>query len=261
MHQAGVGAIDPGRVIDWGRTSRDYATHRPGPPLSLFDRLASFGVGINGQRILDLGTGTGAIARGFARRGAAVVDVDVAANQVREARRLSEGLDARFAVARAEALPFPPRAYDAASANQCWLYFDHPATLRELSRVLVPGGLLAVSHFSWLASDPIAKATEALVLSVNPAWTGAGFIGDIGPTVPDWARGLSFVGLLAYDEAIPFTREGWRGRIRACRGIGASLPDDQVAAFDREHAMLLERMAPERFTVRHRVDAHVVRLP
>jgi len=68
VHRAGEG--DPGRAIDWGRTSTDYATHRPGPPASLFERLASFGVGLAGQRILDLGTGTGVMARGFARRGA-----------------------------------------------------------------------------------------------------------------------------------------------------------------------------------------------
>ena len=32
-------AIDGGRDIDWGRTSLDYAKHRPGPPPSYFDRL------------------------------------------------------------------------------------------------------------------------------------------------------------------------------------------------------------------------------
>ena len=52
-------AIDGGRSIDWGRTSRDYARHRPGPPPSYFERLAALGVGRPGQRLLDLATGTG----------------------------------------------------------------------------------------------------------------------------------------------------------------------------------------------------------
>lgn len=250
-------------MIDWGRTSGDYATYRSGPPDSLFERLDTLGVGRAGQRILDLGTGTGVMARGFARRGASVTGIDNAENQVAAARELTrrEGLCVDYAVASAEAVPCPPRSFDAATANQCWLYFDKPRTLSELDRTLVPGGLLAISHFSWLASDPIAKATEALVLAFNPAWTGAGFDGDVGPTVPDWARDLSFVGLFAYDEAIPFTRATWRGRIRACRGVGASLSDDDVARFDREHEALLRRVAPERFTVPHRLDARVFRLP
>ncbi|MGH6718944.1 MAG: class I SAM-dependent methyltransferase, partial [Alphaproteobacteria bacterium] len=145
-------AIDPGRVMDWGRTSADYAAYRPGPPDSLFARLATFGVGLSGQRILDLGTGTGVMACGFALRGARATGCDIAANQIAEARRFAErdGLDATFVVAPAEALPLPAQSFDAATANQCWLYFDGPRVLAELGRVLVPGGLLAVSHFSWL---------------------------------------------------------------------------------------------------------------
>ncbi|MEX2649493.1 MAG: class I SAM-dependent methyltransferase, partial [Alphaproteobacteria bacterium] len=104
MHRSGAGAVDPGRAIDWGRTSGDYATYRPGPPDSLFERLASFGVGLAGQRILDLGTGTGAMARGFARRGASVVGIDIAPNQLAAARELTrrEGLIVDYAVASAE---------------------------------------------------------------------------------------------------------------------------------------------------------------
>jgi SAM-dependent methyltransferase len=254
--------IDEGRPFDWGRTSADYATYRPGPPDSLFERLAWFGVGLPGQRVLDLGTGTGVMARGLARRGARATGIDIAANQIAEARRLAaeQGLDIAFDVAPAETTPFAPASFDAATANQCWLYFDKPRVLAELGRVLVPGGLIATSHFSWLADDPIAAAMEALVLRFNPTWSSAHSDGQV-PTVPAWAKGLPFVGMVAYDVDVPFTRESWRGRVRACRGVGASLSDDLVAAFDREHAALLERSAPERFTVRHRVDAHVVRLP
>ncbi|MFG0296977.1 MAG: class I SAM-dependent methyltransferase, partial [Maioricimonas sp. JB045] len=66
------GAIDAGNSVDWGRTSADYAVHRPGPPPSFFSRLAALGVGLEGQKILDLGTGTGVLARQFARQGAKV---------------------------------------------------------------------------------------------------------------------------------------------------------------------------------------------
>ena len=62
-----------------------------------------------------------------------------------------------------------------------------------------------------------------------------------------------------YDEGIPFTRESWRGRIRTLRGIGASLPPDEVERFDEEHASLLEKIAPPRFEILHRINAHIFR--
>jgi hypothetical protein len=37
------------------------------------------------------------------------------------------------------------------------------------------------------------------------------------------------------EAGIPCTRENWRGRIRACRAIGAALPADEVECFDREY--------------------------
>lgn len=53
------------------------------------------------------------------------------------------------------------------------------------------------------------------------------------------------------DLDVPFTRESWNGRIKACRGIGASLPPEEIAAWEAEHLQLLERIAPESFSVRH----------
>lgn len=55
--------IDAGRSADWGRTSADYAAHRPGPPAQFYDMLAVLGLGVAGQRVADLATGTGLLAQ------------------------------------------------------------------------------------------------------------------------------------------------------------------------------------------------------
>src|SRR5215213_4575476 len=70
-------------TIDFGKTAQDYGRYRHGFPAALFDRLAAFDVGLPGQRVLDLGTGTGTLARGFARRGCTVTGLDPAARRVR----------------------------------------------------------------------------------------------------------------------------------------------------------------------------------
>jgi SAM-dependent methyltransferase len=260
MH--GLGARDPGRNIDWGRTSADYAAFRPGPPDDFYARLAALGIGRGGQRILDLATGTGVLARRFAAQGAHSAGIDISDEQIAMARRLAaeENLAVEFRVAPAEAVPFSDGSFDAVTANQCWIYFDAPRAIADARRLTGRGGLLAVSHFSWLPRlDPVARATEKLVLRFNPQWTAADWSGDV-PPIPTWAEGLRLVGFFVYDAPIGFTHETWRGRIRACRGVGAGLPADEITAFDAAHAQLLERITPENFTVLHRLDARIFAL-
>lgn len=259
MHQPSN--VDPGRSIDWSLTSHDYAAHRPGPPSRLYDMLQLLGVGRPGQRLLDIGTGTGLVAREFARRGAIVAGTDIAEGQIAAARAEAqrEGLAIDFRVAPAEASPHADASFDVVTASQCWMYFDVERTCAELRRVLKPGGVLVTTHFCWLPqADAVARASEELVLRFNPAWTGAHWDGRV-PSVPAWTAGRAQVAAMFwFDEAVPFTREAWRGRMRACRGVGATLSPDEVQAFDDAHAQLLESIAPPAFTVLHRVDAHVV---
>jgi SAM-dependent methyltransferase len=260
MH--GVRPIDPGRAIDWGKTSADYARHRPGPPASYYSRLHALGVGLTGQRILDLGTGTGLLARQFARQGAHVVGLDIAPAQIEAARALAvaEGVAVEFAVAPAEATGLAAESFDAVTAMQCWLYFDAPRAIAEVKRLLARGGVLVTSHCSWLPEPgSIARRSEELVLRYNPQWGGANWSGLV-PPLPRWAENdFVLAAMFWYDEDIAFTREAWRGRIRACRGIGATLSADEVARFDAEHDRLLRDIAGESFAVKHRIDAHILK--
>ena len=76
--------------IDWGKTSTDYAKHRPGPPPSFYQRLAALGIGLPGQKVLDLATGTGVIARQLATQGSDVMASDISDEQVRMASELAQ---------------------------------------------------------------------------------------------------------------------------------------------------------------------------
>jgi SAM-dependent methyltransferase len=259
MHN--INPTDGPRVIDWGKTSADYAEWRPDYPPEFYHRLAALGVGLPGQTILDLGTGVGFLARAFARQGAEVAGIDISAGQIDAAQRLAaaENLTIDYRVAPAEATGFPEASFDAITASQCWLYFDAPRAIREVKRLLRPGGVLVTAHLCWLPrQDRIARASEELVLRHNPHWGAADWPGVI-PPIPPWAVGeFNLVGMFVFDTPLCFTRERWRGRMRACRGVGATLSPEEVARFDAAHAALLEQIAPEEFTVRHRVDCHLL---
>jgi hypothetical protein len=82
---------------------------------------------------------------------------------------------------------------------------------------------------------------------------------------PWWLRDLADAGFVrletfSYDVEVPYTPEGWRGRIRASAGVGATLPSGRVEAFDRELARILEERFPgEALPVLHRVFAVIAR--
>jgi SAM-dependent methyltransferase len=252
--------IDHEREFDWGKTSQDYAKYRSGYPESFYEVLAALGIGKPRQTILDLGTGTGVLARAFAKRGARVTGVDISASQIAAAQALAahEGLDISFRVCAAEDIAFSDGSFEIISAGQSWLYFDAVVLIPKVLRLLVADGCLVLTHFAWLPhKDNIAQKTEELVLQYNPEWTAAGYKGNI-PPVFSWAKAdFDLRTFHVMEVPIPFTRETWRGRIRACRGIGASLAADEVERFDAEHWRLLETIAPEAFTVLHQLALHV----
>jgi SAM-dependent methyltransferase len=258
MHS--IPSRDHGRAVDWSKTSLDYGAHRPGPPESFFARLRALGVGLPGQRILDLGTGTGLLAREFAKNDVLASGTDIAEGQIEEAIRLSAAasLPSDFHVASSQTQPFPNATFDCITAMQCWLYFDQGRTVAEVKRLLKPGGVHMISHFSWLPRlDPIARASEQLVLKFNPQWGGKDWDGIVPPVCYGLDKHFALTAMFWYDESIPFTRASWRGRMRACRGTGATLAPDQLAQFDREHDALLEQIVPNEFSVLHRLDAHI----
>lgn len=259
----GTDAVDGGRRVDWSQTSEDYAKHRPGPPGSLYEKLQSHGVGLPGQRIIDVGTGTGVLAREFAKRGASVTGTDIAEGQIALAQRLAEadGLDIEFRVAPAEASGCDENSFDGMTASQCWIYFDPEKIRTEIQKIVKPGGFLVITHFSFLPlEDPIVAASEAVVLKHNPDWGGAGWHG-VTPLLSDIGiEGAHLETYFRYDEGIPFTRESWRGRMRALRGTGAVLDAEALARFDEDHDAMLREMAGESFNILHRIDAHVFRL-
>lgn len=50
---------------------------------------------------------------------------------------------------------------------------------------------------------------------------------------------------------VHFTRESWNGRMKACRGIGASLTPEEIENWEREHLRMLRENAPEEFDILH----------
>ncbi|HEY5518611.1 MAG TPA: class I SAM-dependent methyltransferase, partial [Cellulomonas sp.] len=100
------------------------------------------------DRVLDVATGTGMVAQALHDRyGCAVVGLDQSADMLRVART-RDGVFEEVVEARAERLPFTDAAFDHLTFTYLLRYVDDPAaTMRELARVVKPGGRVAMVEF------------------------------------------------------------------------------------------------------------------
>ncbi|QYU70515.1 class I SAM-dependent methyltransferase [Leptolyngbya sp. 15MV] len=245
---------------DWSNTSGDYAKHRQGFPPRFYEMIAREGLFAPGMRVLDLGTGTGTVARELAARGGDILGLDPAHGQIAAARELArqQGVAARFEEGLAERTGQPDASFDLVVAAQCWHWFDRGLAAAEARRVLKPGGALLICHHDWLPlPGSVAHASEFLIEAHNPRWRmgrGTGFY-------PQWATDIAIAGLSrmafgGFDHDALYARADWMGRIRASAGIGGSLDGPAVARFEAEHAALLATRFPEDpLRVPHRIFA------
>jgi SAM-dependent methyltransferase len=249
---------------DFGKTASDYARHRLGFPDRLFDLLEDLGVTMAGARAADLGTGTGALARGLARRDARVTGIDPAVTLMAEAAKLDMewGVEIKYLQGKAEDTGLESGAFDLVTSGQSWWWFDADKALAEAARLLKHGGALAICSFSWLAAPGnVAELTEKLIEKHNPKWDMGGGNGLHPEFDADLLRG-GFTGVQSAHFAVdaPYTKESWRGRIRASAGISASLTPEQVAAFDEELKAALDAFTgSDQLPVPHGVYAAVGR--
>lgn len=249
--------IDGGNAFEWGKTSKDYARYRDIYPVEFYQKIIDLGLCKRGQSVLDLGTGTGVLPRNLHKFGAKFTGSDISENQISEAIRLSreQNIDIDYVIASAETIDFPDNSFDVMTACQCFIYFDQNIVFPKMHKLLKNSGIFSIIWAAWLPfEDEIASATEKLVLKYNPEWSGCGYVRQ-QLAVPDLAKQFFDVrDNISFDIKISFTRESWNGRIRACRGIGASkLSSKEISDFEKEHISYLQTVS-ENLEILHNVS-------
>jgi SAM-dependent methyltransferase len=118
-----------------------------------------------GQRVLDVACGTGILAREIALRtgpSGAVIGIDPSSGMVAVAKQLAPAIEWREGVA--ESLPFADQSFDAVVSQFGLMFFtDQRQALREMLRVLAPGGRLVVAVWDSLDSMPAYASVVALL--------------------------------------------------------------------------------------------------
>lgn len=162
-----------------------------------------------GEIVLDVATGTGAVAAELVRqKGCRVVGLDQSESMLAEARpRVPREVE--LVVGDATRIPYADETFDALTFTYLLRYVDDPrATLRELARVVKPGGTIGGLDFA-VPPHPVARAGwEAYVRVglpvagrlISPGWASVGDF--LGTSIRDFWRSFPLECLLAlWDDA------------------------------------------------------------
>ena len=156
--------------IDWGAGEYELFADFLLPAAEQVVRAAALRPG---ERVLDVGCGTGSVALTAAREGAVVSAVEPAGRlrEVAQARARQDGLDVTVHDGSAAELPFPDATFDAVLSGFAVIFApDARAAAAELLRVLAPGGRLVVS--AWCPGGAVGDMSAAAMRLVLEA-TGA----------------------------------------------------------------------------------------
>ncbi|GAA1953569.1 class I SAM-dependent methyltransferase [Nocardioides panacihumi] len=151
----------------FGKVAESYDRGRPGYPREAVEWL----VGPGPRSILELGAGTGKLTRTLVELGHDVHATDPDEAMLDILRRHLP--DVRTSVGGAESIPAPDLSYDVVIAGQAFHWFDLDKALPEISRVLNPGGTLALAWNQRDESIPwvrkLGRLIERPIESMDPS--------------------------------------------------------------------------------------------
>jgi ubiquinone/menaquinone biosynthesis C-methylase UbiE len=161
-------------MASFDELAADYDAGRTGYSSDLYNSILGYGLSAR-QHTLDVGCGTGLASRPLIENGVAVTGVDVSEPMIDIARKRSPA--ATWVVGAAEKLPFENHSFDAAISAQTFHHFDRTAAMRELVRVLRPGGIMAIWWKALTNEDPVKMLRDDVMRDLGHAPVPSGISG------------------------------------------------------------------------------------
>jgi SAM-dependent methyltransferase len=222
-------------------TARTYARHREPYPPAFFAAVAE-ALKLEGREaLIDLGTGPGVLALGFAPYVGRILGVDPEPAMVAEARRSAAEADIAFPVieGRAEDLAADLGAVDLITVGRALHWMDRPATLAAFDRLLAPAGRVLICGSSTV---PEAKPWRVAFDALMRSW-GDGREGKHRRLYEHWFDGSRFthVAEIKITHAQPVTPEDLVERALTRSTSSRAVLGARVDAFKAE---LLAALAP-----------------
>ena len=235
---------DRARAESFGSDAEAYERHRPAFPDVLLDELAALGA----ASVLDVGCGTGKVARELARRGCAVLGVEVDPRMADVAR--AHGV--RVEIARFEDWDDAGRRFDLVTSGDSWHWIEPNDGYAKLARVVPPGGTFVRFWNMQRLDDDVMEALDDVYRAVAPGVYVYGRLPPLKDEDADWLplqRPFTQFDAKSYVWERRVTGADWAAftaTISECR----RLPPERLAALQAGIRSTLERFGE---TVRVRV--------
>lgn len=182
----------------------------------LLDSIVALSAVKPGDTVLDVATGTGLVAGRFRGKAKTVLGLDVSP----EMTRLAEGCHDRLIIAPVEAIPLEAASVDVVVCRQGLQFSDLPKAIREIARVLRPGGRAVLCHLCAYGAEDEKEAFHIQALR-NPARVNFFKPGDLEKALEEGGLAVTRVDRYASRESIA----KWIGH-------GAISPEQQARIFD-----------------------------
>jgi SAM-dependent methyltransferase len=192
----------------------DYMKYRPGYPPEIYDYLQRNAALNPGDRVVDLGSGTGLLSRIFLERGHALIAVEPNTEMRRAAESLLGNQPGFTSLeGRAENIPLSAASADFVAAGQAFHWFEPAKARAEIQRVLKPHKQVALVWNSRDLSSPFMQAYERILLDFGKDFSRV----DQQRVVSDDSVAAFFAPNSAQKATFPnqqvFGFEGLRGRL------------------------------------------------
>lgn len=227
--------LERDRAESFGSGADQYERYRPAFPDALLDDLAAM---TRSTQVLDVGTGTGKVARGLARRGVSVLGVEIDPRMA----DLARGHGVEVEIARFEEWDEAGRRFDLVTCGDAWHWIEPRGGAAKVAQVLSPGGTFVRFWNVQLLDEPVLVALDAVYAQHAPDVRVNGRIPPFEMTADELfsLQGpFSFVDAKTYLSVRQVTGEEWAG-------FAATISDHQ--------RMPKERLALLRAAIREAID-------
>lgn len=251
------------KKVDFGNVAEEYLKYRDDIPENLVKGLEKRGVVITGSKIADLGAGPGLLSKILSDKGA-IVDAVEPSEKLIETGKKFVGEDPRiiFTQKYAEDTGLKSNTYDLVTVMRAWHWFDTDDAIKEIKRILKPGGHLIVMDSGFTSSVKVVKKSMKIIKNnaSDKQLRAAGAKEDATQMInsfpvewfDEWKYSrFDLLELYKMDYEVKFTNEEWLGRLATVSWLAAFKEKKRKKTLEEIKEYLEEKVSDDTHKIPH----------